>query len=171
MTDRRQRRWPLTIAIAIAIAVTLAATAPAAIGAGAASLKVIRPWLRATAPGTTVGVAYFEITGGDRADELVGIRTAAAGRVEIHSSATVDGVMQMRELKSVPVPAHGRVRFAPSGLHAMLLDLRAPLIEGQEVELTLLFRHGGAHTVRAPTQGLGTMAAPDGPVATHDGHR
>ena len=161
-----------TALVATALVTTaLVTTALAGTAAGAASLKVSRPWLRATAPGTTVGVAYFEITGGDEADELVGIRTAAAGRVEIHSSATVDGVMQMRELKSVPVPAHGRVRFAPSGLHAMLLDLRAPLVEGREVELTLLFRHGGAHTVRAPTQGLGAMAAPDGPVATHDGHR
>ena len=45
----------------------------------------------------------------------------------MHSMAIVGGIMQMRELLSVDVPAKGRVRFEPGGLHVMLVDLLRPL--------------------------------------------
>lgn len=142
----------------------------ASLGARAGAPEVIRPWLRATAPGTTVGVAYFEISGGDAADELVAIATPAAGRVEIHSSAMVGGMMQMRELKSVAIPAGGLVKFTPNGLHAMLLDLKAPLVEGATVELTMRFRGGGSRTLRAPVEGLGAMTGPAAAAGSHEAH-
>jgi periplasmic copper chaperone A len=148
----------------------VASLALASLGARAGAPEVLRPWLRATAPGTTVGVAYFEIQGGEAADELVAIATPAAGRVEIHSSAMVGGMMQMRELKSVPIPAGGTVKFAPNGLHAMLLELKAPLVEGGIVELTLRFRGGATRTVRAPVEGLGAMTGPAAATGSHEAH-
>ena len=60
-------------------------------------------------------------------DALKHIDTPVARRVEMHSMATVGGLMQMRRVLSVDVPAQGRVRFEPSGLHAMLIDLLRPL--------------------------------------------
>ncbi len=161
-------RAPGTVVTGILAALLAGVCVAAGVDPGGAP-AVARPWLRATVPGMTVGVAYFEITGGDTADELTGIRTAAAGHVEMHSSELVGGVMQMRELKSVPVPAHGRVSFAPGALHAMLIDLRAPLVEGRDVVLTLQFRRAGPRTVRAVTAGPGATAPPAA-VEAHDGH-
>jgi periplasmic copper chaperone A len=65
--------------------------------------------------------------------------------------------MRMRPVTSVEVPAQGRVRFQPGGLHVMLIDLTQPLKEGQRSPLTL---HAGSVRVEAVVQGLGATAAP-----------
>jgi hypothetical protein len=63
---------------------------------------------------------------------------------------------------SVDVPAHGRVRFEPNGLHVMLIDLVRPLKKGDRFTLTLTFQHAGPVRVEALVQDLGTMTAPVG---------
>jgi copper(I)-binding protein len=131
-----------------------------AVEPAAGSLVVVNAWSRATAPGAPVGVAYFEIVNSGGPDALIHIETPVARRVEMHSMATVGGLMQMRQLLSVDVPAQGRVRFEPSGLHAMLIDLVRPLKKGERFELTFAFQHSGAVRVEAIVQDLGTMTAP-----------
>jgi len=124
------------------------------------SVTVTRAWSRATPPGATVGVAYFEIVNSGAGDELTGIDSPAAQRVEMHSTTMNGGLMQMRQTDSVAVPAHGRVAFEPQGLHAMLIALRKPLKEGDRLALTLTFRHAGKVDVTAVVQGLGAETAP-----------
>ncbi len=134
------------------------------------AVSVVRAWSRATPPGVTVGVAYFEITNGGAQDELIAISSPVAARVEMHSTTMAGGLMQMREAESVDVPAKGRVVFEPGGLHAMLIDLKKPLIEGARLPLTLVFRRAGKVSVEAVVQGIGGEA----PVAEslpRDGYR
>jgi copper(I)-binding protein len=126
------------------------------------SLEIVKPWSRATAPGATVGVAYFEIVNSGKQDTLVRVESTVARRVEIQSTATVGGVMQMRERLSVDVPAQGRVRFEPGGLHVMLIDLVHPLKQGDRIPLILVFQHAGKVPAEALVQGLGTMTPPGG---------
>ena len=127
-------------------------------------------WSRATAPGASVGVAYFEIINAGAADELAAIESPAAQRVEMHSTAIVGGVMQMRPTRSVQVPANGRVLFKPGGLHAMLIELKQPLKEGERLSLTLVFRHSGRVHVQAIIHGLGTLALPAAKDAANERH-
>ena len=131
----------------------------------AGSLQIVKPWSRATAPGATVGVAYLEIVNSGKQDTLVRVESTAARRVEMHSMATVGGVMQMRELSSVDVPAHGRVRFEPGGLHVMLIDLEHPLKKGERIPLTLVFQRAGRVPAEAIVQDLGTLTPPGGKEA------
>jgi protein SCO1/2 len=128
-------------------------------------VTVQRAWSRATPPGTTVGVAYFDIINSGAADELIGMESAVAQRVEMHATSMAGGMMQMRQAQSVAIPAAGRVAFSPSGLHAMLLQLKQPLKEGELVPLTLMFRHAGRVQVMAVVQGLDAEAAPAAPAA------
>ena len=121
---------------------------------------VARAWSRATAPGTSVGVAYFAIMNGAAADELVGIESPVSEHVEMHATSMANGMMQMRETASVVVPAGGRVEFEPSGLHAMLFGLKAPLTAGGRVPLTLVFRHAGRVSVVALVQDMGSEGPP-----------
>jgi protein SCO1/2 len=149
--------WALAAALVLASPGGAAAGTPAA---ASAPLRVVNAWSRSTAPGTSVGVAYFEIVNSGAADTLQSIESPAAERVEIHSAKTVDGIMQMRELAAVDIPAAARVRFEPGGLHAMLMELRHPLKEGERVPLTLMFAHAGAVRAEALVQGLGAMSPP-----------
>lgn len=104
------------------LSTTMLAAAPPA-----GSLQIVQAWSRATAPGASVGVAYFKIVNSGDEDKLIHIEAPVARQAQMHSMAIVGGIMQMRELLSVDVPAKGRVRFEPGGLHVMLVDLLRPL--------------------------------------------
>jgi len=52
------------------------------------------------------------------------------------------GMMQMRQVSSIPVPAGTTVTLEPGGLHIMLIDLAAPLTAGQTFDMTLEFASG-----------------------------
>jgi copper(I)-binding protein len=115
----------------------------AALALSPTPLTVTQPWARATAPGATVGVVYFEIVNAGPADTLLSVESPVAESTEMHNSSMKDGAMQMRPVKSVSVPANGRVRFATGGYHVMLVGLKQPLAEGQKFPLKLTFRVAG----------------------------
>lgn len=105
-------------------------------------------WSRPTAAGMPMGVAYFTLTNhGQTADALIAASTPLAARVEIHESTIVDGMARMRPLSEIVISPGQRVAVAPSGIHLMLVDLKAPLAAGTRVPLTLEFRAAGRVTI------------------------
>ena len=134
------------------------------------SLTITQPWSRATAPGAAVGVVYFEIVNSGAQDTLVHVEAPVARQLEMHSMATIGGVMQMRQVLSVDVPAQGRVRFEPGGLHVMLIDLVRPLKKGDRFPLMLVFQHAGPMRVEVIVQDLGTLTSPGGKDTDNDHH-
>lgn len=93
-------------------------------------------WARATVPGQTVGAAYLELTSAESAT-VVKVESPAADFVEIHSMTMKQGVMEMRMLDKLPLPAGETVKLEPGGFHLMLIDLKAPLKAGEHVPLVL----------------------------------
>jgi protein SCO1/2 len=133
---------------------------PAADPASSESIRVAGAWSRATAPGASVGVVYFEVINSGPADTLLTIECPAAQRVEMHATTRTDGIMKMRPVSSADIPARGRLSFQPGGLHAMLIGLKQPLEEGGRLPLTLVFQRAGKLRFEAAIQGLGTMNPP-----------
>ena len=87
---------------------------------------------------------YGSITNrGPRADRLIGAASAAASKVSIHESRSAGGVMSMRTLSDLAIPAGATVTFAPGGLHLMLEGLKRPLNPGARVAITLTFAKAG----------------------------
>lgn len=125
-------------------------------------MAIRHSWARETPPGTTVGAAYFEIANRGAADTLISASTPVAKRVEFHSSRIERGMMQMRELLTLAVPAHGQVGFRPGTLHAMLVELNRPLKKGERFPLTLVFARAGAVQIEVVVRGLDAVDA-DGP--------
>jgi len=157
-----RRCLPLSVAFLATMA--LAAEPPSP------SVAVTRAWSRATVPGASVGAAYFEVINSGPPDVLLAIESPVAKHVEMHSMTMNAGMMQMRPVPSVDIPAKGRVVFGPEGLHAMLVDLTQPLHEGGRIPLTLVFRHAGRVPVSAVVQGLGAMTPPAAEGVTSDRH-
>ena len=52
------------------------------------------------------------------------------------------GVMRMRPLAAIDIPAEQTVTLSPGGMHIMLLGLGQPLREGQTFPLTFSFMPG-----------------------------
>jgi copper(I)-binding protein len=93
-------------------------------------------WARATAPGQQVGAAYMELKSAT-ALTLVKVESPLADSVEIHRMAMKDGVMEMRMLEALELPAGEVVKLEPGGIHLMLFDLKQPLKTGASLPLTL----------------------------------
>ena len=127
----------------------------AALALSPTPLTVTQPWARATAPGATIGVVYFDIVNAGPADTLLSVESPIAARTEMHNSSMKDGSMQMRPVKTVNVPANGRVRFSSGGLHVMLVDLKQPLTEGQKFPLKLEFRVAGTVNQEVRVKAIG----------------
>jgi copper(I)-binding protein len=90
-------------------------------------------------PGQKVAGAYVKLSA-DKATRLVSAASPAAKTVEIHQMSMENGVMKMRALPGLDIPAGGSVELKPGGYHLMLIDLRKPLAEGDAIALTLRFQ-------------------------------
>jgi len=105
-------------------------------------LVVESPWARESV--TRTGAAYLTVRNAGAADDrLIGVASEVADRAELHGSEMQDGVMRMRPVEAVEVPAHGQAALEPGGLHIMLIGLKAPLEEGGSFALTLTFENAG----------------------------
>lgn len=105
-------------------------------------LVVESPWARESV--TRTGAAYLTArNGGDADDRLIGVSSEVADRAELHASEMRDGVMRMRRVEAVEVPAGGEAALEPGGVHIMLVGLKAPLDEGGSFALTLVFENAG----------------------------
>jgi len=118
-------------------------------------LTVKDAWSRATVPGAQTGALFFEVDNSGAADELVAVEGKVSRLVEMHESTMEGGMMRMRPVAHVVVPAHGVLRFRPGSYHVMLVDLARPLVAGQHFSVTLRFRNAGAITTEATVRELG----------------
>lgn len=113
-------------------------------GWAAAEVKASGGWARATAPGTKVAAAYLVLTNtGAEERKLMKIVTTVSDEVSVHrTSVDSQGVTRMWPMSVLAVPAGETLRLEPNGLHVMINKLKAPLVAGQKVPLTMKFDGG-----------------------------
>lgn len=104
------------------------------------NIQVSEAWVRATVPGQEVSGAFFSVKS-LRPAKLIKVESSIADSVEIHSMTMKNGVMEMRELKTLALPAGKFVKLAPGDLHLMLLDLKRQLKPGDNVPLKLTLQY------------------------------
>lgn len=107
-----------------------------ALPAHAADIKIDDPWVRGTVVGQMATGAFMAITAKQGA-ALVSASSPVAGVVEIHTMNMQNGVMTMRPIPRLELPAGKAVQLAPGGYHVMLMDLKQPLKTGEIVPITL----------------------------------
>ncbi|MDR7299580.1 copper(I)-binding protein [Pelomonas aquatica] len=104
--------------------------------AAQAQVKVDDPWVRATvAPQKATG-AFMQLTSAKPA-KVVAASSPVAALVEIHEMKMEDGVMKMRAVDALPLPAGQAVALKPGSYHVMLMGLKNPVQAGDTVPLTL----------------------------------
>lgn len=134
--------------------VSLGALLGGAVMASAQALEVSDPWVRAMPPGHHSTAAYMELHNSSDEDVRV-VRGQAPGtteRVELHTHIHEDGVMRMREVEYIEVPAGESVALEPGGLHVMLMELPAMPETDSEVEVILELDDGSEISVQAPVR-------------------
>ena len=126
----------------------------------ASSVRIDRPWARATAGNVTNGAAYVTLTEQGAADRLVGVSTPVAASADVHETINDGGVMKMRSVGALALEPGKPVTMDPGGKHIMLMGLKAPLKAGDKFPLTLRFEHAAPVTVTVVVEGLGSGSAP-----------
>ena len=108
----------------------------------AQSVIVKNAWARATAPGQTTASVYLDIASNADA-ALVSAVSPVAKSAEMHAMRMEGGVMKMRAVQKIELPARKTVKLAPGGLHIMLVGIRQPLRENERIPLELTIEGAG----------------------------
>lgn len=140
---------------AICACVGILAAAPAF--AAPNTVTIENAWTRATPGHSDIGAVFLTMTS-PAADRLIAAATPAAGRAELHIHTIEGGVMKMRQVDGIDLPAGEKVTLAPHGYHVMLFGLKAALTAGDRFPLTLRFAHAAAQTVSLAVIGLHVKA-------------
>lgn len=137
----------------------LLAAGPASSETAAESVRVEDAYVRAVPPGQRNSAAFMRLdNASDRAQALVAARSTAAQAVELHGHSMRNGMMSMRPVEQVEVPAGQAVALEPGGLHVMLIGLEGELVLGQGVPLTLVFGDGSEREISAPVRKIQSQA-------------
>ena len=130
----------LAVTLAMIWAMNLAALPIAA----AADIELRDSWVRVSAPGVPVAAGYVLIVNsGSADDELLSASSPRAASVQIHETSMSEGMMRMREVDSVRVPARGRIALEPNGLHLMIMGLDTSVKPQGSLPIRLRFKRAG----------------------------
>ncbi|ASP38946.1 hypothetical protein CHH28_09745 [Bacterioplanes sanyensis] len=95
-------------------------------------------YVREPIPGRHMSAGFMTVKNvGDKDLALVSARADWAGAIELHTHTHEDGVMRMRQVSSIAIPAGGEQRLESGGYHLMLMQLTLPLPE--QPMMTLCF--------------------------------
>lgn len=123
-----------------------------------APVQIDAPWARATVAGQQASGAFMRLTAHEPL-QLVGVTTPASAVSEVHEMTMEGDVMKMRALPSLELPAGQTVELKPGGYHLMFMQLKAPLVAGHDLPLTLQFKNAQGqileHAVQVPIKALG----------------
>ena len=110
-------------------------------------------WARPASEGR-ISAAYFLISNFENEpDVLLSVQSDVARNVEVHESyEREEGMIGMREVPDLEIPAQSTVRFEQGGLHIMLIQLTRQLQDGDTFDLTLTFENYGDVVVNVPAR-------------------
>lgn len=122
----------------------------AAVSMAHAEVKVVEMWSPPSVSLST-GVAYGILQNMGEEDALLRVDARkVASDPELHMHEEEDDILRMRRIMQVPLPKGEPVLFQPGGLHVMLLGLKQPLLDGEQYEAILHFKHHPPVTVHIP---------------------
>jgi copper(I)-binding protein len=88
-----------------------------------------------------VAGAYFDITS-VAPSVLVAIESPVAAKAELHTMSMDGGVMKMRAVQKIELPAQQTVSLKPGGYHVMLIDIKRELKAGERIPLKVVVQDG-----------------------------
>ncbi|WP_038037070.1 MULTISPECIES: copper chaperone PCu(A)C [unclassified Thioalkalivibrio] len=109
------------------------------------------PWIRLM-PGDMTGGYFVLRNHGEQDLRIVAAQAPISEVVELHEHAHVDGVMRMRQVNGLELPAGETLVLEPGGLHLMFIGLHEPLTAGDWIPVILEFEDGGTMEIHARVQ-------------------
>ncbi|UTM59279.1 copper chaperone PCu(A)C [Photobacterium sp. CCB-ST2H9] len=135
----------------------------------AGQLHIEHPWSKEVPPMSSVAAAFFSIENhGDENDVLLRAESPIAEKVELHEHAHENGMMKMRQVADIQVPAHDTQLLQPGGYHVMMFNLKSVPKLGERFPLTLYFKHAGKVDVEVKVEKADYQMGSNQPMEHHN---
>ena len=137
------------------------------LAAAADNVSVDNPYVRLAPPSAPTTGAFMVIhNNGDKDIKVLKADNPVSRLTELHTHLNEGGVMKMRPVPGIDIKAKGEAVLKPGGLHVMMIDLKAPMKEGDIVPITLSFDDGSTKQVDARV--IRPTAAATPPMMEHN---
>ena len=116
----------------------------------AKGMSVDNPYVRKVPPGQMTSASFLTIKNtNDKEISLIKATSDVAKNVELHEHVHEDGMMKMRQVKEITIPANGERILKPGGYHIMLIGLTRKIKAGDIVDINLEFNNGDKQAIKA----------------------
>ena len=117
----------------------------------AADIDVEQPFARDVPPGQPNSAAFMILHNeADTKARIISAESSASDVVELHTHTHDNGVMRMRQIDAIEVPANDQQMLQPGGLHIMLIGLKPNWNQSKLVDLKLNFEDGSSKNLTIP---------------------
>jgi len=114
-------------------------------------VSVADAYVRAVPPGQPNSASFMTLTNGSANPVVLkGAESPAAKVVELHTHTMSDGMMRMRQVEKIDLPAGETVKLQPGGLHVMMIGLKDKLVPGEAIDMSLVFDDGSKLPIKVP---------------------
>ena len=112
-------------------------------------IKIENAWVRPAGKGMNSAL-YFNIANNNiKPDVLYKVSSPVAELVQMHKTVEINGLAEMKQIKSVTIPANKRIEFKPGSYHVMLIQLKRDLNVGQKIDFIFYFKKAGRIKISA----------------------
>lgn len=116
----------------------------------AKDISVDSPYVREVPPGQMTSASFLTLTNStDKEISLIKVTSDVAKNIELHEHIHEDGMMSMRQVTKVLIPANGKITLKPGGFHIMLIGLTLKIKAGDIIDLGLEFDNKEKQTIKA----------------------
>jgi periplasmic copper chaperone A len=144
--------------IVSALLLTLASAASLA-DAATGSVRILDAWMREPPPGRNIAALYMILRNdSNAAARIIGVQLENASSASIHQSVEQEGMMRMRAVPVLDVPAGFTVALAPGGYHIMVFGLKRVWRSGERLPFCLMRDNGDRICAKARVKGLQEQA-------------
>jgi copper(I)-binding protein len=106
-------------------------------------ITVENAWVPLVPATIKVHAAYMTIVNPGTEDQfIVGVESPDYARVELHASSVENGIVRMRHLDQIAVPAGKPATLEPGGMHLMLIGPKRTFAVGDNVRIVFRLQSG-----------------------------
>lgn len=116
----------------------------------AKGLSIEEPYVREVPPGQMISASFMTLKNdNDKEIALIKASSDVAKTVELHEHVHEGGMMKMRLVPKISIPAKGTRSLKPGGYHIMLIGLQRKIKAGDKVTINLEFDNGDEEAITA----------------------
>ena len=106
-------------------------------------ISIENAYVREVPPSVPTSASFLTLSNNsDREVALIKATSEVAENVELHEHTHNNGMMEMRQVQEIIIPAKGTTVLKPGGFHIMLIGLTRKIAAGDTVEISLEFDDG-----------------------------